>query len=276
MTTFQYLVEGFLATLAAILPIPQSLVSDVSQHLLHWNKSSAELATLVSTVCAFYLVYFFRYDFLGLLSALLKSIVKPASLGSEQRSLDQHTLLFILTVFPFVFVGAAYAHPILREIEIFNSFPVRAVIYLGVALGLNFAKNWNKRIKGLNHLKLGDAFTIGALSLLASYDGISWLAILWIGFALTNYHFESIFKYSYILITVELVTIMLNHLRTTGFVESLHAVGYLNAIAVIVVSLTVVYMLMENLQRTMNEATYKNTRNWCILCALFYGVMVFI
>jgi hypothetical protein len=278
MTTFQYIIEAGVGALAAILPIPRSLLRDFGARVLGWGDASPELLLLVLGTVTLYLLFFFRYDFLGILSALIKSIFKPTSLGNEQRTLDQHILLFLLIVIPFAFLGSVILHGELALVdsEILRSPITHLAAYLVTAFGFQFSRNWNKRIKGLNHIRLIDAFLIAGLSLLTAYEPISWVAVLWIGFASTNYHYEAIFKYTYILVTLLLLNTVGGLLRSIPIGSAMQTVGYLNAIAVIAVSLTTVYMLLEHLERTLGEGTYKNARNWCILCAVFYGVLIFI
>jgi hypothetical protein len=276
MSTFQYLVDALSSSLSWIWPTAPVLVDDLHVHLLGWGMLSVSLVTLVSTSVFAYLAFFFRYDLLGIFSAILKTLFQPGSLGTERRTLDQHIVLFFLIVFGIFRTLALMLQPYWNEMELLSHPLIKMGALFVLAFGFHFSKNWNKRLKGLNHLQLSDAFWIGLLGLLSASPIFPWLGLLWIGFALTNYHFESIIKYSMLLLTFDLGRRAIYLLMDQGFMESIRSVGYLNAIAVVVVSLTTVHLFHEYLHRNMNEGTFAHARNFSILTALFYGAYSFL
>ncbi len=276
MTTFQYLIDAALSALSQIIPISYAVVQDVDQNFLHWSNSPPELSLLVTIVGSLCFLAYFRFDWLGLFSASLKSIFRPQTLKADQRSLDQHTVIFLLIVCLPRFLLAKYAEPFMKEGEILTHPFVMAAGFFLVFFGFTFASLRNKRIKGLNHLKLADSFFISGAFLLSLHPAIPMVFTLWAAFALMNYHFETIYKYTSLIIGLHLFIQFFSLSHNTGFKSAFDTIGHLNSLAVIVVLFTIFWMTMEHLQKTLNDQTFKTFRWINFLCACFYIALYFL
>lgn len=276
MTTFQYLIDAFAIGISWIWPTSPQLLSDLHQSVLGWGEISQSLLTLVSTVAVAYFVVHYRYDFLGLFSAIFKSILQPQSLSPQRRTLDQQIVIFLLIILASYFGISLPLSGHLAQFEFLGHPFIKALALALVAFGFHFSKNWNKRLKGLNHLRLGDAWVIAGLGLLAALPFVPWLGLLWIGFALLNYHFESILKYSFLLLTISLGVYAFGQVQNHGWLDSLRAVGYLNGVAALVVALTTIHLTFEHLNRNLNETTFQQARNFSIVTALAYAALYFV
>ena len=276
MTTFQYIIDAILTALTRLLPLPEAVPQELYRSILKWSPSTPELQLLVCLVGTLCLLFFFRFDWLGLISACLKSIVNPRSLRASERTLDQHTVLFLTIVTVPSVITKIFLQPLLRDHEILaHPFGMMVGLFL-VAGFFQFAANWNKRLKGLNHVRLLDAFFIGALTLLTAHPALSIVAVLWIGFALMNYHYEAIFKYSMLILGIHLMINVFSLMHEMSLKSAFNGVGHLNSIAILVVSITTFWMTLENLQVSLNESTLKAFKWFSVLFGLFYGAVYFI
>jgi undecaprenyl pyrophosphate phosphatase UppP len=258
MTTFQTLIEGFLESLAHLLPISSAFSHSLLSDLFHWPSPSPELNLLILLVATLVFLIHFRFDWLGIFSALLRSIFNPKSLHPERRTLDQHSLLFILIVF----TPQAVLRPILTnglEAEEWIKHPFLAGgLTLILAFLFHASYRWNKRIHGLNHLKLSHGALISILCIPSIHPALTLIGLLWIGFAFCNYHYEAIFKYSMLLLGLAIFTETGTLLSTTGVRDALDQVGHLNAVAVLVVGFSIFWIGLENLEKSLSEGTYRN------------------
>jgi undecaprenyl pyrophosphate phosphatase UppP len=275
MTTFQALIDAFLRTLVQILPISERVPETALQGLMHWSEGTLEILCLVFCMGGIAFLIFFRFDWMGIFSAFFRSLFQPLSLRAESRSLDQHTLMLLILVFVPALLIRYFITPLLPD-EIFNHPLVNAALTALVAFGLYFSHRWNKRIHGLNHLKLADGFLIGALGLLSVHPAIPYVGMLWIGFALCNYHYEAVFKYSMMAVGLTLFAGTFELLHRVGFRNSVDTVGHLNCIAILVVSFGTFWMGLENLQKNLNEGTYKTFQWLNSIFAIFFIVFYFL
>lgn len=276
MTTFQALVDAFLSAIVHLLPISEAVLDQMNETLFHWSVPAHELSLLVVLMGSLAFLYFFRFDWLGMISALIKTVAKPLSLKALDRNLDQHTLLFLIFITAPHLILKRLVSPWIAEIDALNHPIMMAVFSLVLAFGFHFSHRWNKRIHGLNHLKLFDGVSIAALTLLSAHPAFPYLATLWIGFALNNYHTEAIFKYSMLALGVSLMSETIVLLSTTGLRLAFDQVGHLNSIAVLVISFTVFWLGLENLEKNLNEGTYKTFKWMSIVVALFFVIIYFI
>ncbi len=266
MTTFQALIDAFVQALSHILPFPIQGPELFFESVLHWPSLLPEINALVCLMGSLCFLIFFRFDWLGIISAGIKSLMNPMSLKSETRTLDQHTFLFLILIFlPSALVNHFFSGA-LKDIEISGHPFVLAVLSAALAYGFYFSQGWNKRIHGLNHLKLSHGITIGILSLLSLHSGLPYLGLLWIGFALLNYHYEAVFKYSMLALGLTLFTTSFSLLREFGIKDAMATIGHLNSAAILIVSFSVFWMGLENLQKTLSESSY---RTLCYLNGFF-------
>ncbi len=252
MTTFQYIIDSIITSLSQFLPVPKSF---------YWAETPPELLLLVTLIGSLLIIYLFRFDVLGLFSALIKSIFSPSSLRADRRSLDQHITLFLLiSSLPFLLVKYglhSQIESLFSESNFFIHPFVNAGLQIASFLALGFAINWNKRLKGLNHLKLADTAWVASLSLLSVHPALPLPILLWIAFSVCNYHYESIFKYSMLIIGMDMVLHALLLFKTISFHSIFETIGHLNAVAVVVVVMTTFWMGLESLQKNMNESTLR-------------------
>lgn len=219
---------------------------------------------------------FFRFDWLGMISALLKSIARPMSLKAESRNLDQHTLMFLLLIFVPSALLRHFVTPLLPENEVLIHPFTLGLLTGFLAFGFHFAFGWNKRIHGLNHLRLGHGFAIGTLALLRFHPAFPYIGLLWIGFALLNYSYEAVFKYSMLALGLSFFCETFSLLHEIGLKSTFDAIGKLNSVAIIFVSFTVFWMGLENLQKNLNEGTYRTFRWMNLILALFFVATYFL
>ena len=275
MTTFQALIDAFLRTLAQMLPFSERVPNAVLQGLMHWSEGTLEILCLVFLMGSIAFLVFFRFDWMGIFSAFFRSLLQPLTLKAELRSLDQHTLMFLILIFVPALLVRRFITPLLSD-DLFTHPFVNAALTALLAFGLYFSHRWNKRIHGLNHLKLGDGFLIGAMSLLSVHPAIPYVGTLWIGFALCNYHYEAVFKYSMMAVGLTIFAGTVSLLSHVGLHNAFDTVGHLNCIAILVVSFVTFWMGLENLQKNLNEGTYKTFQWLNTLFAIFFIVFYFI
>ena len=276
MTTFQYLIDAFFNALSLFLPISMTALEEANHTLLHWNASPAELRYLVSFIGLLCLLAFFRFDWLGLFSAIAKSLIKPKSLQPLSRSLDQHTLIFLFIVCLPRIIFEPFLSPFFKEGELLSHPFFMAAGFLFVSITLHFATLRNKRIKGLNHLKVLDSFFISAISVLSIHPSIPLPFALWAGFALMNYHYETIFKYSMLIITIHLGVEFISLSHLLGGIKSIpESLGHLNTFAVSVILFTTFWMTLEQLQKSLNESTFNRFKWFNLFCMLFFIAIYF-
>jgi hypothetical protein len=268
MTTFQYIIDGILSALAQIIPLSDATLNEFERDLLGWGPTTHELFLLVTFMGVLNFLFFFRYDWLGLTSGFLKSVIRPISLKPSLRTLDQHTVLFLLIIVVPNFLAHHFVTPLIRDNELLMHFGVFAFGSIVIAGLFQFAANWNKRLKGLNHVALPDAVFISALSLLSLHPSIPLVAMLWAGFAIRNYHYEAVFKFSMIIVGLEVFVHFIQLFLDIPFKTALQSVGYLNSIAVLVTTFTVFWIALENLQKGINEGTLRFFKWLHILFAL--------
>jgi undecaprenyl pyrophosphate phosphatase UppP len=275
MTLFQYIIDAILAACSQLVPFSLAVSQDFYTSVVHWNPSAIEIQFFTVLIGSLCFLAQFRFDWLGLFSATLKTVVNPKTLKSDRRSLDQHTTLFILIVLLPTLILRQWVTPIFRDNEIFTHPLLMVAFFLIMAGALRFAAGWNKRIKGLNHLRLVDAWLISLLSLLSLHPAIPLPFCLWIGFALTNYHYDALFKYSMLILGVNLFVETATLSRDTNLKSALETVGHLNSIAVVVILFCAFWMIMEGLQKSLSEQTLRWFTWVNVLCAIFYGALFF-
>lgn len=276
MTTFQYIIDAIFGALSSVLPIPELLAQTLYKDLINWPASLPETQLLVVLMGSGCILFFFRYDWLGLFSALIKSIVRPTSLRASTRTLDQHTTLFLLLIVIPSWIAQRWIHPWLAEFEWLEKPLLVAAIFFLIAGLFHFSANWNKRLKGLNHVRLIDGLFIGGLTLFSSHPAISIVFTLWVGFALTNYHYETLFKYSYLIVGVHLFIRLFELLGEYSLKSAFHAVGPLNSIAVMVIGVTAFWLTLENLEKNLNETMLKAFKWFSIFFGLFFVGIYFV
>jgi len=275
MTTFQVLIESFLKALSTILPWSSSIPDALTRNTLEWSLpiEAIELITLMTASLA--LLVFFRFDWLGILSAGITSISRPMSLKSESRTLDQHILVFLLIVgIPLILISKSLTSWVHDPEALPWPLVTGGGLFL-VAIGLLASSRWNKRIRGLNHLRLIDAVLVGSLALLSAIPGIPLLALLWIGFAFSNYHYEAIAKYSALLLGISVFARTLEAIQTLSLKDAFSEVGALNSLAVVVVGFTVIWIGIETVQKSLSEESFKNYKWLSLASGIFLVTLHF-
>jgi len=258
MSTFQILIEAFMRALNHLLPVSDAFSRSLLEDALHWSGPSAELELLILTVASAAFLIYFRFDWLALFSALLRSLLNPRSLLPEQRTLDQHALLFLIIAgAPLAVLRMALRHSSV-SLEALGHPVLLSLLTLVMAALFHFSLRWNKRIHGLNHLKLTHGALLAGLCLFSAHPALPLTGVLWIGFAFCNYHYEAIFKYSMLLSGVFVFGETASLLASNGFREAFDLVGRLNSVAVLVVGFSVFWIGLENLGKSLSESTYKN------------------
>ena len=258
MTTFQVLIESFLKALTTVLPFSKTTVEALTRDLLNWSLPVSEIELLILSTASLVLLVFFRYDWLGLLSAGITSMVRPMSLRNESRSLDQHTLIFMIISFlPGLILdltsGQIFGDSSLTPRPVVSG---GALILTGILL---FASSrWNKRIHGLNHLRLVHALAIALAGILSLIPGFPPVGLLWVAFAFCNYHYEAIYKYTGLLTGLLIFSKTISTLQLVSYREAFEQIGYLNSGAVLVIGFTVIWISLENLQKALSESTFRN------------------
>ena len=139
MTTFQVLIESFLKALTSILPISGLIPETLTRTLLEWTLPVAEIELLLKMTASLVILIFFRFDWLGMLSATLTTLVRPMSLKQDTRSLDQHTLIFMLMIFlpqpklhPYQYIYVVL-HPDVKGTHIQQHHLLHSVVVVEVA-----------------------------------------------------------------------------------------------------------------------------------------------
>jgi hypothetical protein len=118
-------------------------------------------------------------------------------------------------------------------------------------------------------LRTLDAIPVILLSVLSIHPAFPLALVFWLGLALTNYHYEAVFKYSMLLLGVQTLVHFLGLLGEIGFKDSMAGVGYLNGIAALVVMFSISWwMVLENLQKSMGETTYKSFQWFSLLASI--------
>ena len=276
MTTFQLMIDAIFNALSQVIPLSESVYEELYRSVLKWPATLPETLLLTTLVASLCFLVFFRYDWLGLFSALLKSIVSPKTLGSSVRTLDQQIVIFLSLITIPGIVAKHVLFPFVKENESLNHPFVMAGIFLALAGAYQFAANWNKRLMGLNHIKLKDAVVVGALTLLSAHPAVPFVFTVWFGLALTNYHYDAIFKYSMLALGLQIWIHFFGLLHEVSLKDAFATVGHLNSIAMLVILVTTIWMSLENLQKNLNENTLKAFKWFNVGCALFYGVVYFI
>lgn len=265
MTTFQIIVDSVLRVLSGIIPFSYPWISRLEEAFLGVTPS-AELELLSTLIVAIGILLFFRYDWLALFSALIKSLFSPTSLKAENRTLDQEILLFSLLVsFPSLLLKHWFA-PLVRDLEFLNHSIAMGVFFL-LGMGLvRFAYRWNRRIRGLNHLRLVDTVPLILISILNAHPSFPLMLVLWLGFSFANYHYEAIFKYSMILAGIRVFSHLLAIGDPGSIQDAFMSIGVLNGIAAVVLTFTLLWMTLDHLQKQFSENTLRSFQ-WLNLIA---------
>jgi len=169
-----------------------------------------------------------------------------------------------------------FVTPLLIDSELAMNPLVESALTGLLAFGLYFSHRWNKRIFGLNHLKLFDGVLIGALTLLSAHPALPYIGLLWMGFALRNYHYEAVFKYASMALGLMLFQQTFGLVISVGIKPSIDEVGHLNTVAILVVSLVTFWMTLENLQKSLSESTFRFFQWINTAIALFFIITYFL
>ena len=267
MSTFQVIIDSILRVLSGVIPFSYSWASQLEEHFLHFS-SKIEIDYLVTLIlCASFLIYF-RFDWLGVISAFMKTIVQPKSIKSENRTLDQEVLIFLSAIsIPNILIHH-WLSPLIADVEFLNT-PISDGILFLVSFGLlRFAAGWNRRVRGLNHLRSIDVIPIVLISILSIHPVFSLALVLWVGFCLTNYHYDAIFKYSMMLLGIRSFAHLFKMMGSVTISGALESVGHLNAIAMVVVCFTIIWMTIEHLQKNLSENTLRSFQWLSIFASL--------
>jgi len=268
MTTFQVIIDSFFRMLSGVLPFSYAWISQIDEHFLHFT-SKPEMDYLVTLILSLSFLVYFRYDWLGLISSFIKTVLQPKSILSPNRTLDQEIMLFLVSVSLPLILLKHWISPWIAENEILLSPIAYGIFFLiNIAL-LRFASRWNKRIKGLNHLRLMDAFPVLMISLLSLHPAFPIALVFWLGFSLTNYHYEAVYKYSMMLLGIQSIAHLSTFVGKESLKTVLESVGYLNSIAVVVVLFSILWwMILEHLQNNLNESTFRSAQWFNALAAI--------
>jgi undecaprenyl-diphosphatase len=258
MSTFQILIEGFLRALNHLIPVSDAFSRSLLEDALHWPAPSPELELLILLAGSAAFLVYFRFDWLALVSAFLRSLFNPVSLRPDRRTLDQHSLLFLaLAGMPLIAVKGILLHSPEALEHLQHPFLLSSLTLVLAAL-FHFSYRWNKRIHGLNHLRLSHGAFLAGAAILSAHPALPWIGLLWIGFAFCNYHYEAIFKYSMLLAGAGVSAATVSALFSTSLRDAFHQTGYLNSIAVLVVAFSIFWIGLENLGKSLSEASYKS------------------
>lgn len=274
MTTFQFLVDAFVRALTHLIPISSLLPESILKTQLGWTLPDGEMELLILFTASVTFLVYFRYDWLGLISASLTSLIHPLSLKSDRRTLDQHNLLFFLIAFLPLLAARITLGSVIWSDDFTRHPGVAGILTLALSVFFHLSSRWNKRIFGLNHLKLPHAVLLAILSLFSLHPAIPLVGALWVGFAFCNYHFESIYKYSMLIAGFALFSATAFQFSHYSLREAFDQIGHLNSIAVLVVGVTVFWIGLENLQKTLQESTYR-TFLWLNAAAGIYFFVSF-
>lgn len=275
MTTFQVIIDSILRALSGIIPLSYSWASQFEDYFLNFN-SVIEIDYLITLILSVVLIIYFRFDWLGLLSALVKTIVKPTSLKPEFKTLDQEVLIFLLTITIPSILLRHWISPMIADIEILHSPLAYAALSLVTFAALRFASRWNRRIRGLNHLRTMDAVPVIFVGLLSAHPAFPLALIFWVGLSLTNYHYDAIFKYSMLLVGIRSFAHLFSLSESVSFRQAMDTIGFLNASAVIVVCFTILWMTIDHLQKSLSENTFRSFQWLSVIASISSIVLHFL
>lgn len=268
MTTFQVIIDSILRVISGIIPFSYEWGNQIAEHFLQF-KAKPELDYLVTLILCIVFFAYFRFDWLGLFSALIRTLTQPTSLKKENRTLDQEVLIFLSAISVPVAILRSFVAPMISENESLQSPLLFGGLFFIAAGLLRFSYRWNKRIKGLNHLRTLDSVPIILISILSIHPAFPLPLVFWVGLAITNYHYEAVFKYSMLLMGVQTLVHFFHLTGNVGFAMAMDAVGRLNGVAALVVMFSIAWwMIMENLQKTLGENTFKSYQWFNIFAAL--------
>ena len=276
MTTFQVLLQSFLKALTLTLPVSEAQTKAISQNLLNWTLPFAEIELLVLSTATLAILFFFRFDWLGMISAGITSVFRPLSLKADTRTLDQQSLIFLLIAFVPVRILSLLLDAPPIDVNLIPPPLLSGACMIAGAFALLGSSRWNKRINGLNHLRISHAFWISMASLLSLIPGFSLAGLLWAGFAFCNYNHEAIFKISGMLLGLSVFSKTASTVQSVSFPDAFAQIGYLNSAAVIVVAFTVIWISLEHLQKSLSEATYKNFQWLGLLSGVAFFALYFL
>jgi hypothetical protein len=276
MTTFQVIIDSFLRLLSGVVPVSYGWASQLEEHFLHFG-SKPEVDYLVTLILSLGFFAYFRFDWLGLMSAVAKTIMKPASIKHENRTLDQEVVLFLTVVSLPLLLLHHWVTPLIEEVEILSS-PITYGVFFIIACGLlRFASRWNKRTKGLNHLRTFDAIPVLLISLLSLHPAFPYALVFWLGLSLTNYHYDAVFKYSMLLLGIRSFVHLFHLMGSISMGGALESVGHLNSIAVMVVTFSILWwIILENLQTNLSENTFRSYQWFNVFAALSSFALFFL
>lgn len=270
-------------------PLPPQWLEDLSQSLLGWPASTVEFLHWCTLLIFGTLVTYYRYDFLGMISGLVKSLVKPGSLKESVRTLDQQISVFIFSL-GIIFFGVRFGFDVIRMhaidatssyskinfildhpgFKIFTSFLSGLLLYLGLSL--------NKRLRGLNQIRWVDIAKIGALALIAALPGSSLLAVLYFAFFATHHHYETTLKYSHMILTLVLgFQLIIAHPGSSipRIEDCIQYMGVMNLVVVSILTIFFTWIILDSLPKAFQE---KHVRLFIWLTPLlslgYIGVML--
>ncbi len=281
MTTFQVAIFSILEALSSLIPISNRAYSDFLKTFLDWPTPSVELKTLASGLTTLVLIYFFRFDWLGIFSAILKSIVKPKSLGNKDRTLDQQIVLFLLiAATPSILAQMAFRNQWISFSEEGVTHPL--AMFFGAFLSMGIVQlglNLNKRIRGLNHLRLLDGVWVGLLLLLSGHPAFSPVLLCFAGFAICHYHADALLKYSFLLVTLQFLVQTLALGSEVHVGQIFHQLGFMNGVVATVLITTTAWITIENFQKSFAlnsfEGTFRFFRWFQLVLIMGYGVTLY-
>lgn len=267
MTTFQVIIDSILRLLSGVLPFSYSWAAQLEEHFLQFSDK-LEIEYLITMILSVGFLIYFRFDWLGLLSALAKTIIQPSSIKKENRTLDQEVLIFLTAISVPSILLRHWLAPLVAETEFLNSLITYGVLFLINWGLLRFAFRWNRRVRGLNHLRTIDVIPVILVSILSAHPVFPFAMVLWVGLSLTNYHYDAIFKYSMLLLGIRSFCHLFNMMGSMSISSAMESIGHLNAIAVIVVCFTILWMTIENLQKNLSENTFRSFQWLSIFASL--------
>ena len=275
MTTFHIIIDSVFRVLSGVVPLSYGWASQLEEHFLHFS-SKMEMDYLITLILSIAFFVYFRFDWLGLISAIAKTILKPKSITQTHRTLDQEVVLFLTTVSLPLILLHHWISPLIAEVEFLSSPIVYGILFL-VSVGLlRFAFRWNKRTKGLNHLRTIDALPILLVSLLSLHPAFPFALVFWLGLSLTNYHYDAVFKYSMLLLGIQSFVHLFGMMGSMNLSGVLESVGHLNAIAATVVAFTFLWMTIDHLQKNLSENTFRSAQWFNVTAAVISFALLFL
>jgi len=267
MTTFHVIIDSIFRVLSGVVPLSYGWASQIEDHILHFN-SKIEMDYLITLILSVAFFVYFRFDWLGLISAVAKTMINPKSIAKANRTLDQEVILFLGCISVPLLLLRHWISPLIAEVEILSSPIVYGVLFL-LSIGfLQFASRWNKRTKGLNHLRTIDALPILLVSLLSLHPAFPFALVFWLGLSLTNYHYDAVFKYSMLLLGVQSFAHLFHLMGSVSLGGTLEVVGHLNAIAATVVAFTFLWMTIDHLQKNLSENSFRSAQWFSFVAAV--------